>query len=194
MILAYKLDENFKDTVLLNVKSDCKTVKEVTFGDWTFFVNSENEINSINLRNASNYIKIADNQFWCLSDADIAAVKKAIEDSDLGIVLKLYPKFMYGKIVSRVNHLKSQKLFIVEINYNADSNVKLVTNTTDSLEGRVLVFAHLGASTASGLVVRDGEMMGVASPGMLVGYKTLGIDKEGLIFGHEDQIGQEFKF
>lgn len=36
--------------------------------------------------------------------------------------------------------------------------------------------------------------MDVDSYGMLTGYKTLGIDKEGLIFGDSSEKGKDFKF
>lgn len=57
-----------------------------------------------------------------------------------------------------------------------------------------MLLHYLGSTTFSGKDILEGKVLDINSPGMVVSYRTLGINRDGLIFGTKDDIGEEFEF
>ncbi|MEE3928130.1 hypothetical protein V2E24_00880 [Mycoplasmopsis ciconiae] len=197
MIITFKLDENFKDSLMAVFNPSIQTKNYLKKGDFTVYFDDKNNVNSVLVNNYNNYFKDIKRNYQSLNNSDKQVLLEVIKNNFSDLIFNDTNKFIYGKIIKRAPHPKSDKLFVIDLLTNKDTNtsVQLVTNTLDSLEGRVVVFSQINSITASSLVVLDGEVMSVKSPGMLVGYNSMGYpEKDGLIFGDDSQIGQEFKF
>ncbi|WP_406614149.1 TyrS-associated PheT N-terminal domain-related protein TapR [Mycoplasma corogypsi] len=192
MLIANNLDKKFKNNSIVFV--DCKVAptKTVNAENAIFLVNDKNEVHSINVLNNDAFGLSLNNKFYGLSHTQTQTLSKLAES--LGLVLKNEPKFIYAKVISREVHPKSDKLFVLQMDKGDGKLIQLVTNTLDSEQGKVLVMALPGSTTFSGLEIKTGKVMDVDSFGMLTGYKTLGVEKEGLIFGTNELIGKDYQF
>ncbi|MFV8401302.1 TyrS-associated PheT N-terminal domain-related protein TapR [Mycoplasma sp. 005V] len=191
MILFNNLDKVFKNTAVLFVDSRIQKVHQIKHEDLVFFVDENNKVASINVLDNAKYYIPEDVKFGYLSPAGedlIISVAK-----ELNLEISHDQKFIYGLILERNAHPKSERLFVLKVQIANDKTIQLVTNTLDSQVGKVVVLALPGSTTFAGTDVLTGEMLSVASEGMLTGYKTLGLAGEGLIFGEVSQIGKDFK-
>ncbi|MFV8418265.1 TyrS-associated PheT N-terminal domain-related protein TapR [Mycoplasma sp. VS299A] len=191
MILFNNLDKVFKNTSVLFVDSRIKKVHQIKHEDLVFFVDDNNKVASINVLNNTKYYIPEDVKFGYLPQAGEDLIFGMAKE--LNLELAHDQKFIYGLIQERKAHPKSERLFVLKVQISPDSTIQLVTNTLDSQEGKVVVLALPGSTTFAGTDVLSGEMLNVASEGMLTGYKTLGLEGEGLIFGQVSQIGKDFK-
>ncbi|MBU4693074.1 hypothetical protein KQ876_02495 [Mycoplasma sp. CSL7491-lung] len=190
MIICNVLNENFANTSIVFVNSNIKKINKIYGDKIVFFVDENKNVSSINILDNKKYFIENNNKFFRLSSEQINIIKD--EANKLGLVIKPIKMFQYGKILKRIIHEKSNKLFVLEVNFNEEKTTQIITNTLDTLEGKVCVFARIGATTFSGLEILSGKVMNIESNGMVTSYKTLGIERDGLIFGDETQVGQEF--
>ncbi|MCU4706525.1 TyrS-associated PheT N-terminal domain-related protein TapR [Mycoplasma sp. CSL7503-lung] len=190
MIICNVLNENFANTSIVFVNSNIKKINKIYGDKIVFFVDENKNVSSINILDNKKYFIENNNKFFRLSSEQINIIKDVA--NKLGLVIKPIKMFQYGKILKRTIHEKSNKLFVLEVNFNEEKTTQIITNTLDTLEGKVCVFARIGATTFSGLEILSGKVMNIESNGMVTSYKTLGIERDGLIFGDETQVGQEF--
>ncbi|MFV8479676.1 TyrS-associated PheT N-terminal domain-related protein TapR [Mycoplasma sp. T193] len=191
MILFNNLDKVFKNTSVLFVDSRIKKVQQIKHEDLVFFVDEHNKVASINVLNNTKYYIPEDVKFGYLPQAGedlIFAMAK-----ELNLEISHDQKFIYGLIQERKAHPKSERLFVLKVQIRPEKSIQLVTNTLDSQEGKIVVLALPGSTTFAGTDVLSGEMLNIASESMLTGYKTLGLEGDGLIFGEISQIGKDFK-
>ncbi|QGZ97958.1 hypothetical protein GE118_04100 [Mycoplasma sp. NEAQ87857] len=190
MILVNNINETFKNTAIILVDSRINATNQVKWNDLIFFVDKENNVESINVLDSAKYNLNLDKKFYSLDDSTYVNISQIA--SDLGLKIKNEPKFIYGEVLSRETHPKSQKLFVLQVKINDNQTIQIVTNTLDSTVGSVLVLALPGSFTFKGMRIIENKVLNVDSFGMLTGYQTLGIDKEGLIFGTHTDIGKDF--
>ncbi|QKT05232.1 TyrS-associated PheT N-terminal domain-related protein TapR [Mycoplasma sp. OR1901] len=190
MIICNVLNENFANTSIVFVDSNIDNKNKIYGDKIVFFVDKNNNISSINILDNNKYLIDNNNKFFKLNEDQINIIKK--ESERLGLNLNEIKMFQYGKIIKRTVHPKSDKLFVLDVDFNEEKTTQIITNTLETLEGEVCVFARIGATTFAGLEIVSGKVMNVESNGMVTSYKTLGINKEGLIFGNDAKVGQEF--
>ncbi|WP_426461208.1 TyrS-associated PheT N-terminal domain-related protein TapR [Mycoplasma hafezii] len=194
MLTFNNLNNFFKNISIIYVDQKIHNTKQITTDKLIFFVDENNKVNSINCLD-NEWLGIEPNvKFGRLTSAQIELLETKAKE--LGLEIRPIQQFIFGEILKRDVHPKSQKLFVLEvlINQETQQKIQLVTNTLDSAEGKVVVLALPGATTFAGTPILNGKVMDVSSYGMLTGYRTLGIDKDGLIFGEANQIGKEFEF
>lgn len=196
MILVYTLKNNFTNMAILSVNSSIVIKREIRLRDFYIFCDDDFNVHSINVLNAKKYKIELNKTFYVLDSKKWSSIKKQLLEKKNNFLFSDFIKFQYGKILKREQHPKSKKLFLVTIlkNKNDYETVTLVTNTLDSTEDKVIVFANKGSITALGLPILENEIMGIKSVGMLVSYESLGLKGNTLIFGDENAIGKEFIF
>ncbi|UUM20453.1 hypothetical protein NPA13_00265 [Mycoplasma sp. 2045] len=194
MILFNNLDKSFSNVSIIFVDSRVSKTQKIQLDNMIIFSDDNKKIHSINLLDNKLLDIEPSSKFGALNAEQIAKLSSVLVKN--GFALENEPKIIYGLITKRENHPKSEKLFVLEVLINKETNehIQLVTNTLDSQEGKVVVLSLPGSTVFSGLEVLEGEMLNVKSYGMLSGYRTLGIDREGLIFGTSEQIGKDFEF
>ncbi|EIE41145.1 TyrS-associated PheT N-terminal domain-related protein TapR [Mycoplasmopsis canis] len=188
MIIVNNINNFFKNSAIVFVDSRINGKNIVKSNDLVFFVDDKKRIQSINVLNSDKY-NLNNKKFYTTYLNSLDLIKNEAEKN--GLVFEFSQKFIYVKITKRIEHPKSNKLFIITVN-DGNKEFDLVTNTLDSEVGKVVVMALPGSVTFAGTKVLNGKIMDIESPGMLAGYKTLSINKEGLIFGDESQIGKDF--
>lgn len=102
-------------------------------------------------------------------------------------------------IVALEKHPSADRLKVVTLDTGkAQGVIKVVTNSTTVKEGDTVPVALDGASLATGMQIKKGELRGVPSAGMLCGMEELGIteypgaEKEGvLIFAPGTPVGED---
>lgn len=188
MIIINNINKHFAGNSLISVDTTLIVSKIIEIEDLVFFVDKNNYVKSINVLSNLKY-GIKEKKFYTANLDELDLIKRAALDNNL--IIKDKPKFIYVEILKREIHPKSNKLFVLTVT-DLQREFQIVTNTLDSLEGRVLVCALPGSLTSSGLEILPGKVMDIESNGMVVGYKTLSFDKEGLIFGTKENIGKEF--
>lgn len=102
--------------------------------------------------------------------------------------------FTVGKVLSRDVHPESKELFVLKV--QAEKELQIVTNSTNSQPGSKVVVARVGSTLPSGSQISHSKIMGVDSEGMLCGGQTLNMEPtEGVLLVDSEEIehGQEFK-
>ncbi|APJ38280.1 TyrS-associated PheT N-terminal domain-related protein TapR [Mycoplasmopsis pullorum] len=191
MLLGRNIYKNFDKTTIIVVDASLNVTNKIEADDIVIFYDKNNCVASIVLNNCD-YFRNTNKTFYTLNNEQFEYISDLVKKINSDLIINNTVKFQYGKITKRTQHPKSDKLFIIDI-FNGEKTITLVTNTLDSQEDKVVVFAHIGAQTFSGIDVKMSELIGVKSPGMLVGYNSLGLSGEGLIFGDDSLIGQEFQ-
>lgn len=159
-----------KALVLISSLEGEKVIK--TDGDFTcIFINDK--LVGVNVFNFDKYFSAKDG-IHTLSDEQIEVLKQK------NIVFDYQSHFSIGEVVSREAHPKSEKLFVLKVQTNKE--LQIVTNSVNSLVGKQVVVANIGAILPSGLEIVHSKVMGVESEGMLCGGETLNKEKtEGVL-------------
>ncbi len=118
-------------------------------------------------------------------------------------IVKKFPKemkefkndsfFKIGLISKIEKHPKSEKLKILSVNINKDI-YQIVTNIDGLMIGNSHLFAMEKAFLASGTVIEKSKVMGIESQGMICSYRSIGIEKDGIILIQKNEELDEFNF
>ena len=141
---------------------------------------------------------------WLREHLDTTASLEAITDALTGIGLELegienpgaaLSAFRVGYIVEAVQHPNADRLRACTVDAG-EGPVSVVCGAPNARTGLKVVFAPVGATIpASGMVLKAGEIRGVASNGMLCSARELGLgeDHDGIIELPEDApVGARF--
>lgn len=121
-----------------------------------------------------------------LSDAQVEKLNELLEK--VGFEDKLVadhtPKFVVGYVEKIEDHPKSDHLKITQTQVEDGKTVQIVCGSPNVKEHIKVVAARPGAMMPDGKIIWPGELMGVASDGMLCGFRELRLknapDKKGL--------------
>lgn len=125
---------------------------------------------------------------------DTGSHVESIEDRSVGL-----SNVVVGKILKIENHPNADKLVICTID-TGDEELTIVTGAKNVFEGAIVPVAKVGAKLAKGMEIKDSELRGVASHGMLCSLGELGFDssviakeyRNGIyIFPEGTEIGQD---
>lgn len=135
-----------------------------------------------------------------LTEALIEKINEIIKQNgfDDQLDADLSPKFVVGYIETKEKHPNADKLSICTVNVGAEQ-LQIVCGAPNVDAGQKVVVAKVGAVMPSGLVIKDAELRGVASSGMICSARELALpnapeEKGILVLADEEyKIGQEFK-
>lgn len=125
---------------------------------------------------------------------DTGSHVESIEDRSVGL-----SNVVVGKILKIEKHPNADKLVICTIN-TGDEELTIVTGAKNVFEGAIVPVAKVGAKLAKGMEIKDSELRGVASHGMICSLGELGFDssviakeyRNGIyIFPEGTEIGQD---
>ncbi|MDR1701845.1 MAG: phenylalanine--tRNA ligase subunit beta, partial [Sporomusaceae bacterium] len=106
-----------------------------------------------------------------------------------------------GKVLSIIPHLKADKLYVCKIDISTET-ITVVTGAKNVKKGNIVPVATVGAKLPSGLEIKETDLRGVTSEGMLCSAEELAIDskllsveaREGiLILPPDTRIGIDIK-
>ncbi|MEK4050646.1 YtpR family tRNA-binding protein [Bacillus sp. FSL K6-2839] len=193
--------EGVGDTLLISLKDVTREeVGHETFGDVVRIFNQETkETTGFNIFNASTYMKIEENGPVPLSETLVQDINEILNRNGVSetLTVDLSPKFVVGYVKEKEKHPNADKLNICQVDVG-DETLQIVCGAPNVDQGQYVVVAKVGAVMPSGLVIKDAELRGVPSSGMICSAKELDLpdapaEKGILVLEGSHQAGEPFK-
>lgn len=194
-------NENGVGDVLLVQLTSTKpeTVAVETKGDVALVHSEESkEIVAFNLFNASSYVELIDNGEVKLTEVLVDQIQKALVKNNVEIELDadFTPKFVVGHVLTIEGHPNADRLNVCSVDVGNET-LQIVCGASNIAAGQKVVVAKVGAVMPSGMVIRDAELRGVASSGMVCSATELSLpdaveDVGILVLDDEFVVGESF--
>ena len=193
--------EGVGDTLLISLKDVTREeVGHETFGDVVRIFNQETkETTGFNIFNASTYMKIEENGSVPLSETMVQDINEILNRNGVSetLTVDLSPKFVVGFVKEKEKHPNADKLNICQVDVG-DETLQIVCGAPNVDQGQYVVVAKVGAVMPSGLVIKDAELRGVPSSGMICSAKELDLpdapaEKGILVLEGSHQAGEPFQ-
>ncbi|MBZ4195208.1 TyrS-associated PheT N-terminal domain-related protein TapR [Mycoplasma tauri] len=172
MALFFNIDNNFKEAKIIFFDSRVQGIKFDVYDDFTVIRDENFNVASINI--FSNVIKKENKNFGYLTANENNKLKEKILSKNSKYKFTEINYFLVGKITKRESHPKSDKLFVLLVDFGAETK-QIITNTLYTTVGKYFVWCQPGSITASGLEIVESEIMGEKSYGMLCSSDSLGL-------------------
>ncbi|MCP1145602.1 YtpR family tRNA-binding protein [Lysinibacillus endophyticus] len=157
------------------------------------------EIKAFNLFNASKYMQIEAQGNVEVTPEIVGKLEAALKENGANVSLDVdfTPKFVVGYVEEKEKHPNADKLSICKVNVG-DEVLQIVCGAPNVEAGQKVVVAKIGAVMPSGLVIKQSELRGVASSGMLCSAKELAIPnapsaKGILVLNYDAEVGAPFE-
>ncbi|MCM3757505.1 DUF4479 domain-containing protein [Sporosarcina aquimarina] len=128
----------------------------------------------------------------------VAKIQEALDKNSVSLELKVdfSPKFVVGHVVSKEKHPNADKLNICTVNVG-DETLQIVCGAPNVESDQKVVVAKVGAVMPSGMIIRDAELRGVPSSGMICSAKELALpnapsEKGILVLAADAEVGSAF--
>jgi len=188
---------------VLMVQLTTNTFEELTAeskGDITLIKDAKtNEVCAFNVFNASKYIQLEEQGSVEVTKELVETLQQLIHqnDFDLQLDVDFTPKFVVGFVASKEKHPNADKLNVCQVDVGTET-LQIVCGAPNVEEGQKVVVAKVGAVMPSGLVIRDAELRGVPSSGMICSAKELAlpdapVEKGILVLEESAEIGLAFQ-
>lgn len=168
-------------------------------GDVTLIKDGSGTITGFNLFNASQYISVPETGTIDVSEQLVTELQNALEKNSIDFLLEvdLTPKFVVGFVESMEKHPNADKLNVCQVNVGGEQ-LQIVCGAPNVEAGQKVVVAKVGAVMPSGLLIKDAELRGVASSGMICSAKELALpdapqEKGILVLKDDEEIGSLFE-
>ncbi|MDQ0430445.1 tRNA-binding protein [Planomicrobium stackebrandtii] len=168
-------------------------------GDVTLIKDENGTIAGFNLFNASSYTELPEGEQVELSEGLVTSLQNALAKNDIDITLEVdfSPKFVVGFVEAKEKHPNADKLNVCQVSVGGEQ-LQIVCGAPNVEQGQKVVVAKVGAVMPSGMVIRDAELRGVASSGMICSAKELALpdapQEKGIFVLPEDaEIGSAFQ-
>lgn len=188
------------DVLLIQITPE-KTEKVITdiSGDVTLVKDAQtSEILAINIFGFSKYASLEANGQVDLDEALVAKIQDVLNTNHVDYTLKvdLSPKFVVGFVESLEQHPNADKLKVCQVNVGNET-LQIVCGAPNVDAGQKVVVAKVGAVMPSGMIIKDAELRGIASSGMLCSARELALPnapevKGILVLEDNNEIGSAF--
>ncbi|MGE7918609.1 YtpR family tRNA-binding protein [Viridibacillus sp. NPDC093762] len=177
MIISYN-KAHVGDVLLVQLSTEAivKTILE-KHGDLVLLKEeSTGEVKGFNLFKASEYMQIEQQGNVEITEELVAAIDAAIakNGATLNLDVDLTPKFVVGLVEEKEKHPNADKLNICKVNVG-DVTLQIVCGAPNVEAGQKVVVAKVGAVMPSGMLIKDAELRGVPSSGMICSARELAI-------------------
>jgi tRNA-binding protein len=168
-------------------------------GDVARIFNEETgETVGYNIFNASNYYEFTGNGSIELNEELVSVINEILTKNGFSEQLKadFSPKFVVGYVKEKEKHPNADKLSVCKVDVGNEV-LQIVCGAPNVEAGQKVVVAKIGAVMPSGLVIREAELRGVPSYGMICSARELDLpnapqEKGILVLSDEYEIGQPF--
>jgi tRNA-binding protein len=151
-----------------------------------------------NLFSASSYMELNAKGQVKMNDGKLGQINEALKKNGFEEVLEadFSPKFVVGFVTEKEKHPNADKLNICKVDVGGDT-LQIVCGAPNVDQGQKVVVAKVGAVMPSGMVIKDAELRGVPSSGMICSAKELDLpnapqEKGILVLEDSYEVGQEF--
>ncbi|MEY9978077.1 YtpR family tRNA-binding protein [Lysinibacillus sp. RC79] len=187
--------EHVGDVLLVQLATESIVKTEVELaGDIAILKEAQTgEIKAFNLFNASNYIQTDAKGLVEVTPELVAQLEAAIAKNGAVISLDVdfSPKFVVGYVETKDKHPNADKLNICSVNVGEET-LQIVCGAPNVETGQKVVVAKIGAVMPSGMLIKEGNLRGVESYGMLCSARELAIpnapSEKGILVLSEDAI------
>ncbi|HDI6718650.1 TPA: DUF4479 domain-containing protein [Staphylococcus aureus] len=163
-----------------------------------FEITNEGNVVGYNIFEISKDITIEEIGHIKLTDELVNVFQKRISEAgfDYKLNADLSPKFVVGYVETKDKHPDADKLSVLNVNVGNDT-LQIVCGAPNVEAGQKVVVAKVGAVMPSGMVIKDAELRGVASSGMICSMKELNLpnapeEKGIMVLNDSYEIGQAF--
>ena len=171
-----------------------------TKGDITLIKDSKtSEVGALNVFNASKHLQLTDQGSVEVTQEIVESLQQILNDNEVDVKLEVdfTPKFVVGYVSSKEKHPNADKLNVCQVEVGEET-LQIVCGAPNVEAGQKVVVAKVGAVMPSGLVIRDAELRGVASSGMICSAKELALpdapaEKGILVLDDSAEIGAAFQ-
>lgn len=171
-----------------------------TYGDVVKIMDSSKEnVLGYNLFRASEYMSFAEKGAISLTEELLGTIQDTLKKNGLNDQIKvdLTPKFVVGYVKEKSPHENADKLSVCQVDMG-DETLQIVCGAPNVDQGQKVVVAKVGAIMPSGMEIKDAELRGVPSKGMICSAKELGLpnapkEKGILVLDDSYQVGQVFE-
>lgn len=168
-------------------------------GDVTLIKSSHNgEAVALNIFNATQYMGDYADGAIDLTPELVEKIQEVLEKNQVSLELDVdfSPKFVVGHVVSKEKHPNADKLNICTVDVGNET-LQIVCGAPNVERDQKVVVAKVGAVMPSGMVIRDAELRGVPSSGMICSAKELAIpnapvEKGILVLAEDAEVGSPF--
>ncbi|KAA0549056.1 DUF4479 domain-containing protein [Bacillus sp. BGMRC 2118] len=188
------------DTLIISLQDCNRELKQYErIGNVARIFNSEtNETIGFNIFNASEFITIEESGRVSLTEQLGNNIQQYLSENGIHeeINLDFSPKFVVGFVVEKEKHPNADKLSVCKVDVGTEI-LQIVCGARNIDAGQKVVVAKVGAVMPSGLLIKDAELRGVASSGMICSARELDLpdaptEKGILVLGNEYETGQAF--
>ncbi|MGL4252310.1 MAG: YtpR family tRNA-binding protein, partial [Metamycoplasmataceae bacterium] len=153
--------------------------------NYVFIYGEDNSLLGINIFNYKNEFSDIKEGYHKFSDENFAKIAKKFPNEMKKTENK---NFFVTAIVKEINnHPKNDRLKILLVETKDNKRLRIITNVVDLKIGSKYLFAIKNAFLATGMIIDETKIMGEQSQGMICSWKSLGIEKEGLIVIHDNK-------
>ena len=188
VLLVQLASEAIVKTVV-EMKGDVALLKEASTG----------EIKAFNLFNASKYMTLTAQGIIEVTPEFVDALEKALvaNDAVVNLDVDFSPKFVVGYVETKEKHPNADKLNICTVNVG-DETLQIVCGAPNVDAGQKVVVAKIGAVMPSGMLIKEGNLRGVDSFGMICSARELEIpnapsEKGIMVLAEDAKIGEAFE-
>lgn len=189
------------DVLLVQLTS--KTFAEITTeskGDITLIKDLKTgEAGAFNVFNASKHLQLTDETSMEVTEDFVATLQELVYKNNFDIQLDVdfSPKFVVGFVTSKEKHPNADKLNVCQVDVGSET-LQIVCGAPNVEAGQKVVVAKVGAVMPTGIVIKDAELRGVASSGMICSAKELALpdapaEKGILVLEETAEIGLAFQ-
>lgn len=151
------------------------------------------EVKAFNVFHASKYVQL-DVQGNVEVTSELVATLKDIltkNGANISLDVDFTPKFVVGYVEQKEKHPNADKLSVCTVNVG-DETLQIVCGAPNVEAGQKVVVAKIGAVMPSGLLIKEGNLRGVDSFGMLCSARELAIpgapEVKGILVLDEDAV------
>lgn len=168
-------------------------------GDITLIKSAQDKnVAAFNIFQATHYVgEQADGSIEVTPEL-VAKIQEALEKNSVSLELDVdfSPKFVVGYVVSKEKHPNADKLNICTVDVGSET-LQIVCGAPNVESDQKVVVAKVGAVMPSGTIIRDAELRGVPSSGMICSAKELAIpdapaEKGILVLAGDAEVGSAF--
>jgi len=157
-----------------------------------------NETVAFNIFEASTYVDVQEQGVVTITEHIVNTVNELLANEGFSdsLVLDLSPKFVIGYVLEKEKHPNADKLNVCKVDVGSET-LQIVCGAPNVEQGQKVVVAKVGAVMPSGLVIKDANLRGVDSFGMICSARELDLpdapqEKGILVLDTDAEIGKAF--
>lgn len=199
--------EGIGDCLIISLGDGEMTAEEKQFRTFNrrddavrIFREDTDETLGYNLFSASAYLTVDEQGQLEVTEQLLDGINKALQKNgyEERVTADLSPKFVVGFILEKNKHENADKLSVCKVDVGEEV-LQIVCGAPNVEAGQKVVVAKVGAIMPSGMAIKDAELRGVPSSGMICSARELNIpnapqEKGILVLSKDHEPGKPFTF